>query len=140
LPSVLQIGGKRQESEAGHRTHEQWDDGFLLNDRDGALFEAFAAVPEAKLYLFRDADPSAEEMTRGLCGVARAQVGRVVRSVRIWESPHQYAEYRPDGTADRMPEESRRRRNWGWCCLPRARLHDRRDNAYERAVHPDPVP
>lgn len=82
-----------------HWIDEQWDHGFLLNDRDGALIEAFAAVPEAKLYLFRDANPSAEVMARELYGVARERVGRVVRSVRIWESPHQFAEYRPDEPA-----------------------------------------
>ena len=79
---------------------EQWDHGFLLNDRDGALIEAFAAVPEAKLYLFQDANPSAEVMARELYGVARERIGEVVRSVRIWESPHQYAEYRPDAQSD----------------------------------------
>jgi 6-pyruvoyltetrahydropterin/6-carboxytetrahydropterin synthase len=45
---------------------DQWDHGFLLNDREGALIEAFAAVPEAKLYLFRDANPSAEVMARAV--------------------------------------------------------------------------
>lgn len=75
---------------------DQWDHGFLLNDRDGALIEALAAVPEAKLYLFRDANPSAEVMARELFGIARQYVGEVVQSVRVWESPHQYAEYRPD--------------------------------------------
>lgn len=79
---------------------EHWDHGFLLNDRDAAMIQALSGVIEAKQYLFAGTNPTAEVMARELFGVARELVGRIVQSVRIWESPHQYAEYRPDSPAD----------------------------------------
>ncbi|MBI4492786.1 MAG: 6-carboxytetrahydropterin synthase [Chloroflexi bacterium] len=77
---------------------EYWDHAFLLNDRDTALVGALGALPESKLYLFRGVNPSAEAMAQQLFEVARRQFGDLVRSVRIWESPGQYAEFVPDGT------------------------------------------
>lgn len=77
---------------------EHWDHGFLLNDRDVQLVEAFRSVPEAKIYLFRDQNPSAEVMARELHGVAQ-QFGWRVESVRIWESSNQFADYIPAGVA-----------------------------------------
>jgi 6-pyruvoyltetrahydropterin/6-carboxytetrahydropterin synthase len=75
---------------------EHWDHGFLLNDADTPLVEALQAIPEAKLYLFQGVNPSAEAMARALFDEARRQFGCVVRSIRIWESPNQYAEFVPD--------------------------------------------
>jgi len=74
---------------------EQWDHGFLVNDRDTVLIAALRAVPESKVYLFRGVNPSTEAMARELFDVARQQLGDLVRSVRIWESNTQYAEYAP---------------------------------------------
>ncbi|MGE3268867.1 MAG: 6-pyruvoyl tetrahydropterin synthase family protein [Chloroflexota bacterium] len=79
---------------------EHWDHGFLLNDRDAVMIRALSDVPEAKQYLFAGTNPSAEVMARELFGIARELVGRIVQSVRIWESPHQYAEYRLDDPED----------------------------------------
>jgi 6-pyruvoyltetrahydropterin/6-carboxytetrahydropterin synthase len=73
-----------------------WDHGFLLNDADTPLVEALQALPEAKLYLFQGVNPSAEAMAHALFDEARRQFGCVVRSVRVWESPNQYAEFVPD--------------------------------------------
>jgi 6-pyruvoyltetrahydropterin/6-carboxytetrahydropterin synthase len=75
---------------------DHWDHGFLLNDEDAHLAAALRVIPEAKLYLFRRMNPSAEVLARELYGVARDRIGDVVASVRIWESPNQYAEYWPD--------------------------------------------
>jgi 6-pyruvoyltetrahydropterin/6-carboxytetrahydropterin synthase len=73
-----------------------WDHAFLLNDRDVTLVTALQAIPESKLYLFHDANPSAEVMARELYAQARQRLGSVVVGVRIWESPGQYAQYAPD--------------------------------------------
>lgn len=75
---------------------EHWDHGFLVNDRDARLIEALGALPESKLYLFQGVNPSAEAMARELFEEARRQFGVLVQSVRIWESPGQYAEFIPD--------------------------------------------
>lgn len=79
-----------------HWIQEHWDHGFLVNDRDVRLIEALKAIPESKLYLFQGVNPSAEAMARELFEEARRQFGLMVRSVRIWESPGQYAEFIPD--------------------------------------------
>jgi 6-pyruvoyltetrahydropterin/6-carboxytetrahydropterin synthase len=79
---------------------EHWDHGFLLNDRDAVMIQALSTVPEAKQYRFAGMNPSAEVMARELFVVARGLVGRIVQSVRIWESSHQYAEFRLDEPAD----------------------------------------
>lgn len=74
---------------------EHWDHGFLANDQDVVLVQAFRSIPEAKLYLFQGANPSAETMAHELYGVLASQGWRTLR-VRIWESLTQYAEYVPD--------------------------------------------
>lgn len=74
---------------------EHWDHGFLLNDRDTQLIDALRSIPEAKLYLFADLNPSAEAMARELYRVAE-QPGWRVQRVRIWESPNQFGEYAND--------------------------------------------
>lgn len=86
---------------------QHWDHAFLLNDADARLAEALQTVPEAKLYLFRGLNPSAEVMARELYGVARELLGVLVHSVRIWESPSQYAEYRPDESDGGVSGEGR---------------------------------
>ena len=73
-----------------------WDHGFLLNDKDLQLIEAFNNLSEAKIYLFPDQNPSAEAMACELYGVAE-HFGWRVESVRIWESPSLFAEYAPGG-------------------------------------------
>lgn len=78
-----------------------WDHGFLVNDADVALVQAFAGVPEAKVYCFRGSNPSAEGMARELYVEARHMLGAVVDRVRVWESPSQYAEYA--GTSRSVP-------------------------------------
>src|SRR5262245_44161948 len=70
-----------------------WDHAFLLNDRDVDLVAALKGIPESKLYLFHNANPSAEIMARELYAKARKQLGPVVIGVRIWESPGQYAQF-----------------------------------------------
>lgn len=82
---------------------EQWDHGFLVNDADQALITALKAVPESKLYLFPGTNPSTEAMARTLFEVGRRQLGELIRSVRIWESNTQYAEYVP-GNSTRPSE------------------------------------
>ena len=73
--------------------NEKWDHGFLLNSRDDALRTAFAAIPEAKVFVFDGVNPSAEAMARELFRVAECQLGGALASVRIWESTTQYGEY-----------------------------------------------
>lgn len=75
---------------------QNWDHGFLINDADAALVQALRVIPESKLYLFQGVNPSAEAMARELFDQIRGWFGGLVRSVRIWESPNQYAEYTPD--------------------------------------------
>jgi 6-pyruvoyltetrahydropterin/6-carboxytetrahydropterin synthase len=72
---------------------DQWDHAFLLNDHDTRLIEALGKVKEAKLYLLQGINPSAEALARELFDVVQRQFGNAVRSVRIWESPSQYAEF-----------------------------------------------
>src|SRR5262245_32897889 len=57
-----------------------WDHGFLVNDADAALLDALGAIPEAKVYRFKDANPSAEAMARELFGQAVERFGAAVRS------------------------------------------------------------
>jgi 6-pyruvoyltetrahydropterin/6-carboxytetrahydropterin synthase len=76
---------------------EHWDHGFLLNSRDAALRAAFAAIPEAKVYVFEGANPSAEAMAREIFRVAECRLGGSLQAVRIWESTTQYAEYLREG-------------------------------------------
>lgn len=80
-------------------TDEHWDHAFLANDEDWRLIEALRALPESKLYLFRGLNPSTEAMARTLFEAAQVRFGDRVASVRVWETPLQYAEYVPDGAA-----------------------------------------
>jgi 6-pyruvoyltetrahydropterin/6-carboxytetrahydropterin synthase len=77
-------------------TDEHWDHGFLANDEDTRLIDALRMLPESKLYLFRGLNPSTEAMARTLFEAARGRFGDRVVSVRVWETPLQYAEYVPD--------------------------------------------
>jgi 6-pyruvoyltetrahydropterin/6-carboxytetrahydropterin synthase len=74
---------------------EHWDHGFLLNDGDKVLVEAFKGDPEAKVYLLCGSNPSAEVMARELFEVVRSPLGPMVCRIRIWESPSHHAEYGP---------------------------------------------
>lgn len=73
----------------------QWDHAFLLNDRDQALICALRTVPESKLYLFPDLNPSAEVMACILFQSLQSELPGGLQSVRIWEG-EQYGEYRPN--------------------------------------------
>lgn len=77
---------------------EHWDHAFLLNDQDLDLVGALGCVPEAKLYLFKGRNPSAEAMAYELYQVAE-RFGWRVRGVRIWESSNQFAEYMAVGAS-----------------------------------------
>ena len=77
---------------------DKWDHGFLLNDEDEQLADALRAVPEAKVYLIKGKNPTAEAMAEELYNI-RPESGWCVSSVRVWESPKQYAEYRPNTAA-----------------------------------------
>ncbi len=70
-----------------------WDHAFLLNDQDTRLIEALRAVPDCRLYLFRGINPSTEVIARELFDEARRQFDSAIQSVRVWETPSQYAEY-----------------------------------------------
>jgi len=78
---------------------QHWDHAFLVNDQDQTLITALQTVPESKVYLFPSMNPSAEAMARRLFQEAKERFGCTVRSVRIWESPTQYAEYREEAPA-----------------------------------------
>lgn len=78
---------------------EHWDHAFLAAGSDTELVAALRALPGARVYLFPDANPSTEVLARELYGVARREFGPAVVRVRVWESPTQYAEYVPDGSA-----------------------------------------
>jgi len=82
---------------------EHWDHGFLVNDCDTTLIAALRTIRESKIYLFHGVNPSTEAMARELFEVARQQLGDVVRSVRVWESNTQYAEYAPGSVTQARP-------------------------------------
>ena len=72
---------------------ENWDHAFLMNRQDTELISGFSGVALARVYLFRDQNPSCEVMSREsyektveLCGVTPLKV-------RLWESVNQFAEY-----------------------------------------------
>ena len=81
---------------------EHWDHGFLLSDEDSALIAALSSIRESKVYLFRGVNPSTEAMAAKLFQVAHDELGDLVRSVRIWESNTQYAEYSPGTVSERL--------------------------------------
>ena len=74
---------------------KHWDHGFLLNAADIALCDALGALPEAKLFVLKRGNPSAELLAHELFDVATGLLGLPVARVRIWESPNQYSEYLP---------------------------------------------
>ena len=87
---------------------QNWDHGFLLNDADSALIEAFQMIPESKIYLFLGINPSAEAMAKELFIRVHGWFGDIVHGVRVWESSVQYAEYMPEeGPITRMVEGHR---------------------------------
>jgi 6-pyruvoyltetrahydropterin/6-carboxytetrahydropterin synthase len=70
-----------------------WDHAFLANSADQQLIDALRSVPETRLYLFPDVNPSAEAMAKALYAEAEGEFPLLIQGVRIWESPRQYAEY-----------------------------------------------
>ena len=80
-------------AEVGKWVNDQWDHGFLLNDRDQELLSALKSLKRSKIFLFDNENPTAEVMAKHLFGVVSKRYGSLVSRVRIWESPNQYAEY-----------------------------------------------
>jgi 6-pyruvoyltetrahydropterin/6-carboxytetrahydropterin synthase len=74
---------------------QHWDHGFLVNASDAALLAALRSLPEAKVFVVKGGNPSAELLARELFDVATAALHLPVARVRIWESPNQYSEYFP---------------------------------------------
>jgi 6-pyruvoyltetrahydropterin/6-carboxytetrahydropterin synthase len=74
---------------------QNWDHAFLLNSADAVLLAALRSVPEAKLFVFESANPSAETLARGLYEVAISKLQVPLARIRVWESPNQYSEYDP---------------------------------------------
>jgi 6-pyruvoyltetrahydropterin/6-carboxytetrahydropterin synthase len=74
---------------------EHWDHGFLLNASDTVLLTALTSVPEAKVFVLKRGNPSAELMAHELFDVATGALGLPVTRVRIWDTPNQYSEYVP---------------------------------------------
>jgi 6-pyruvoyltetrahydropterin/6-carboxytetrahydropterin synthase len=72
-----------------------WDHAFFVAESDGALLAALRTLPESRVYVF-PGSPTTELVARELFEEARRQLGPLVRSVRVWESPTQWAEYLPD--------------------------------------------
>ena len=73
--------------------HNQWDHGFLLNDRDEELLTALKSLKRSKVFVFNNENPTAEVIAKYLFNVVRGRHGSLVSKVQIWESPNQYAEY-----------------------------------------------
>ena len=79
--------------EVSNWVHQEWDHGFLLNDRDQELLTALTSLKRSKVFVFNNENPTAEVIAKYLFNVVREQYGSLVSRVRIWESPNQYAEY-----------------------------------------------
>jgi 6-pyruvoyltetrahydropterin/6-carboxytetrahydropterin synthase len=77
---------------------EHWDHGFLLNASDTVLLTALTSVPEAKVFVLKRGNPSAELMAHELFDVATGALGLPVTRVRVWDTPNQYSEYVPTGS------------------------------------------
>lgn len=71
----------------------EWDHAFLINSRDVELLNALRKVEGSRLFIFQDANPSAEVMASKLYRQTRGLAGVEPLKVRVWESPTQYAEY-----------------------------------------------
>ncbi len=84
-------------AEVGKWVNQQWDHGFLLNDRDQELLTALQSLQRSKIFVFNNENPTAEVIAKYLFGVVRERYGSLVSRVRIWESPNQYAEYFEEG-------------------------------------------
>jgi 6-pyruvoyl-tetrahydropterin synthase len=72
---------------------EHWDHAFLLNASDTVLMTALSSVPEAKVFVMKRGNPSAELMAHELFDVATGALGLPVTRVRVWDTPNQYSEY-----------------------------------------------
>ncbi len=72
---------------------EHWDHAFLVSGRDEEMQAALRRVKGSRVFVFPDANPSAEVMARELYRTAEELCGVTPSMVRVWESPTQYAEY-----------------------------------------------
>ncbi|MDY6895430.1 MAG: 6-carboxytetrahydropterin synthase [Thermotogota bacterium] len=77
----------------GEWVDEHWDHAFLINNQDRELMSALNSLNEKKVFVFDNANPTAEVMAKYLYDQSRKLYGDMVLKVRIWESPNQYAEY-----------------------------------------------
>jgi 6-pyruvoyltetrahydropterin/6-carboxytetrahydropterin synthase len=77
----------------GSWIEENWDHAFLANSLDMEILEALGRVKGSRLFLFPEANPSAETMAHKLYQQVHTLCGTRPIRVRVWESPTQYAEY-----------------------------------------------
>ena len=70
-----------------------WDHAFLLNDQDHVLIDALTAIPESRLFLFKNANPTAENLAKALYESMHDEMGDILDSVQVWETAAQYARY-----------------------------------------------
>jgi 6-pyruvoyltetrahydropterin/6-carboxytetrahydropterin synthase len=74
---------------------DHWDHAFLINATDHVLLDAIARVPEAKVYVLKKGNPSAELLAEELFEVATGCLSLPLAGIRVWESSNQYSEYYP---------------------------------------------
>jgi len=77
----------------GQWVDDNWDHAFLVNGRDDELLQALGLLKEKRVFVFQDENPTAEVMAKYLYDHIHKMYGDLVSKVRIWESPHQYAEF-----------------------------------------------
>ncbi len=77
----------------GAWVEHNWDHAFLLNDQDEELLQALNSLKNKKIFTFKNENPTAEVIAKYLYNHVKPIYGNLVSKVRIWESPHQYAEY-----------------------------------------------
>ena len=72
---------------------ESWDHAFLVNDQDTELVSALKSVEGSRLFYFRDANPTVENMCIYLFEEMCQLISGEVAYARIWETEHQFAQY-----------------------------------------------
>ena len=74
---------------------DNWDHAFLVNGKDEELLSALRSVTGSRIVVFPDENPSAEVMAGQLYRRVKELCGMEPIKVRVWESPTQYAEFKP---------------------------------------------
>lgn len=72
----------------------KFDHAFILDSRDGALIDALSSLESSRLYIMQDSAPTAEALAREIFRLAQPTLPSLA-AIRVWETEHQYAEYRP---------------------------------------------